>query len=148
MRGDALQLGAQHADDLRPFGNIDAAQLLHREAIRQVVTEIIEIIHAIGHHQRLEEGLRLHVFLDAGVQESNIRAAAHHFLAIQFQHQAQHSVRAGVLRPQVQHHGLPAGGAVAEEGLQLIHRALEFAHLIHIGFTPARNPCGGRFHAS
>ena len=53
MRGNALQLRAYYTQHLRALRHFNCAQLLNRQAIRQVVAHVVEVVHAVRHHQRL-----------------------------------------------------------------------------------------------
>ena len=48
VAGDAVALAEQHADELRPVRDLDAAELLHREDVGQVVGDPAEVVHAVG----------------------------------------------------------------------------------------------------
>ena len=62
---------------------------------RRDIVEPVEIGHG------LEIGLVLDQLLGAAVQEPDMRVDAIHDLAVELQHEAQHAVRRGVLRPEI-----------------------------------------------
>jgi len=84
--------------------NFQVEQFFHRQAPAQVIGKRRQVIHAIGQRDRLLIRLLLELLFDAGVQVADIRLALHHRLAVQFDHQPQHSVRGGVLRSHVEDH--------------------------------------------
>ena len=55
------------ADRLRARRRFHAEKLFHGQDITQVVGHRRQVIHAVGHDQRLRIGLGLHGFLDAGM---------------------------------------------------------------------------------
>ena len=102
-------------------GHIQVDQFLDRQAISQVVADRIHIIQPVGHHFGLLVGLGFHVLFDAGVQETDVGDTVDHGLAVQFEQQAQHAVRGGMLRPHVQQHGLALDGPVGDQVLQIVY---------------------------
>ena len=55
------------------------------------------------------------------MQETDVGNAVDHRLAIQFEQQAQHAMRGGVLRAHVQQHGFALDGTVRDQVLQIIY---------------------------
>ncbi len=106
MAGDAGQFGQDDANDLRPRRRLDAQQLLDRQDVAQIVGHRRQVVHPVGHDQRLGVGLGLHVLFDAGVQEADIRGQIDDGFAVQLHQQAQHAVGAGMLRPHAEQHVL------------------------------------------
>ena len=104
MAVDALQLGDQQPDALHPLGHLDAEQLLDRQAERHAVGLRAQVVHPLDERDDLLPLLLLRGLLDAGVQVADGRRRRQHGLAIELQHQPQHAVRAGVLRPHVDGH--------------------------------------------
>ena len=107
-------------------GDIQIHELLHREAVTQVVAKIVEIVHAIGHNERLLKRLGLHVFLDAGMKKTNIGNTAYDDFAVEFQDQTQDTMGAGVLRPHVQDHGFTFIGPIRDQVPQFIKGDFHF----------------------
>ena len=101
---EARQLGHHDAGPLRSRRNFDFEELLDRQRVHQVVRKIRQIIDAVGQRHRLLPVLLLEFLLDAGVQEADIGSGADDSLAFEFQHDAQHAVRRGMLRTHVQGH--------------------------------------------
>ncbi len=108
MAGDALQLGDQHADVAHALGHLDAEQPLDRQAERQAVRLRAEVVHPLDERDHLLPLLLLGGLLDAGVQVADRRVGVDDGLAGELQHEPQHAVRAGVLRPHVDGHRLAA----------------------------------------
>ena len=104
MAVDALQLGEQHANPLHAIGHLEAEQLLDREAVRVGVGLRAQVIHALDERNDLLKFLLLRRLLDAGVQIADGRRRRHDGLAIELEHQPEHAMRAGVLRPHVDGH--------------------------------------------
>ena len=86
--------------------NLQPQQLLHRQAVGEVVGHGAEIVDAVGQRHDLLVELRLAGLLDAGVQVADVGHDAHDGFAIDLQHQAQHAVRRRMLRAHVQDHRL------------------------------------------
>ena len=96
----------QHADVLHalPASVLDAEQPLDREAERQAVGLRAEVVHPLDERDDLLPLLLLGGLLDAGVEEADGRVGLDDRLAGELQHEPQHAVRAGVLRPHVDGH--------------------------------------------
>ena len=67
-----------------------------------------EVVHPLDERDDLLPLLLLGGLLDAGVQEPDRRVGRDDGLAVELEHQPQHAVRAGVLRPHVDGHRLGA----------------------------------------
>ena len=104
VAGEALQLGDEHADVLHALGHLDVEQPLDREAERQAVGLGAEVVHPLDERDDLLPLLLLGGLLDAGVQVADRGVGGDDGLAGQLQHQPQHAVRAGMLRPHVDGH--------------------------------------------
>jgi len=105
---DALQLRDHHADPGDSVWHLEADQFLDREAVREAVGLRPQIVHALDERHDLLPLLLFRGFFDARVQEPDRRLGRHDVLAIEFQHQPQHAVRAGMLRSHVDGHRLGA----------------------------------------
>jgi hypothetical protein len=126
----AVELGQQHPHPHRPLGDvaIDPEQLLGRHREHELVAERAEVVHARDVGTALHERQLLTGLLHAGVEVTDDRLAAQHGLALQFEHQPQHPVRRGVLRPHVDDHRLVFVGVVGQVA-EL--RRLGLAHAQH-----------------
>jgi len=103
VRIDAGQLVHQNPHPLRFWRNLQPQQLLNRQAVGQIVSQRTEVIDAIRQRNNLlVELLRLTGFLDARMQEADLRLNPHDCLTVNFQHQPQNPVCRRVLRPHVQ----------------------------------------------
>jgi hypothetical protein len=100
---DPLQLAHDGAQIAGATGHLDRHQLLDGLAIADVVRRCGDVIHAIGEQHDLRPVPALAEFLDPAMQIPDHDIAAHHPLAIETQHDPQHAMRAGVLRPHVDH---------------------------------------------
>jgi hypothetical protein len=125
VRSDPLQLGQDHPHRLRPRRDVQLDELLDRQAVDQVVADRVQVVRPIGHDQGLGVGLGLHVLLDPGVEEADVRDAAHHSLAVELQQETQHAVRAGMLGPHVEQHGLARQGPLGDQVLQFVESDFE-----------------------
>ncbi len=101
---DPRQLHRDHAQHRAPLGDVDAEQSFGAERERDVVADRVEIVLAIGPGNDLVVLAILADLLESAVQVADVRNAAHHGLAVQFQDQAQHAVRRRVLRSDVDQH--------------------------------------------
>src|SRR5271157_3394567 len=103
---DAGQLVQHDADPLRARRDIKPQQLLHRQAVSQVVGHGAEIINAIGERHHLLVELGLAGLLDARVQIPDIGHHPHDGFAVNLQQQPEHAMGRRVLRTHVQDHRL------------------------------------------
>ena len=94
----------QHADVAHPLRDLEAEQLLHRHAERHAVGLRAQVVHPLDERDHLLPLLLLGGLLDAGVEVADGRRRREHRLAVELEHQPQHAVRAGVLRPHVDGH--------------------------------------------
>ena len=104
MAVDAGQLGEHHAHPLRLRGDLHAEQLLHREHIDEIVREVGEVIHAVRKRDHLLVGLHLALLFDAGVKVADIGLRCNNGFAVEFEQNAQDTVRRRVLRTHVEGH--------------------------------------------
>ena len=123
----AVELGHEHADPRGPRRHLDLEQLLGREREHELVVERREVVHAGDVGAALHVGQLLAGLLHPGVEVADDRLRAQHDLAVELEHEAQHAVGAGVLRPHVDDHRLVVG----ELGVDVVgqvrnaqHRAL------------------------
>jgi hypothetical protein len=122
----ALVLGAHR--------HLDAEQALRRQREAEVVEQWRQVVHPVGEGDALLPGVRLERLLEARVQEADVRPALAHHLAVELQHQAQHAVRAGVLRAHVQLHGVvveldDVDGVVGDVDAEQVAAAVEGCRL-------------------
>ena len=108
MAGNALQLGEEDADVLDARRHLEPKQLLDRQRVGQAVRLRAQVVHPLDERDHLLPLLLLGGLLDAGVEIADRRHHRLDDLAIELQHQPQHAVRAGVLRPHVDGHRLGA----------------------------------------
>ena len=103
MRRNAVELHHHHADGRSTFWDLisDAEKLLHAEAVRGLIEEWGEVVHASHIGDALGPGAVLHVFLDAGVQVTDATTSLCDCLAIEFENQAKNTMRRRVLRTHV-----------------------------------------------
>ncbi len=115
MRGDAVQLGHQHPDPHRPRWHLDAEQRLGGQAEDELVRERRHVVHAGDVRRALQVREVLRGLLHPGVEVPDDRLRAQHRLAVELEHETQHAVSAGVLRPHVDDHRLIVRGLLAAE---------------------------------
>ncbi len=91
------------------------AQFFDRQHIGMLVAHHRDVVQPIHVRQSLQKGLVLGEFLGGAVQQSDVGIGAFDHLAVQLQHQAQHTMRGRMLRPEVHgvildfRHHLPSG---------------------------------------
>ena len=107
--GDARQLRHDHAPVLGPLRRLDAAQLLDRQHAAEVVHRRGDVVGAVGPGDDLGVAVVLAQLLGAPVQVADDRVAVDDQLAVELEHDPQHAVGAGVLRPHVEGHQALAG---------------------------------------
>ena len=101
MRHDAADLAAQHADELAAYRHVDAEKTLDRKGEGMLLVHRRAIVEAIEIGDRLQIGLGLDQLLGAAMKQPDMRINAVDHLAVEFEHKAQHAVRRGVLRPEI-----------------------------------------------
>ena len=84
--------------------HLETEQLLDRQHEAQAVRLRGQVIHALDERNDLLPLLLLGGLLDARMQIADRRHARSDRLAIELEHEPQHAVRAGVLRPHVDGH--------------------------------------------
>jgi hypothetical protein len=99
---DARDLVEHGADVLRALRDLDAQQLLDCQHVGVLVAHHRHVVEPVHVRHRLDEGLVLGQLLGRAVQQADVRVGALDHLAVELQHQAQHAVRGGMLRPEVQ----------------------------------------------
>ena len=87
---------------------LEPEQPLDRQAEREAVRLRAEVVHPLDERDDLLPLLLLGGLLDAGMQEPDRRIERDDGLAVELEHQPQHAMRAGVLRPHVDGHRLGA----------------------------------------
>ncbi len=83
-------------------GGLDAEQALDRHHVGVLVAHHRDVIEPVHVADRLVERLALGQLLGRAVQETDVRIGLLDHLAVQLEHQAQHAVRRGMLRTEVQ----------------------------------------------
>ena len=101
VAGDAHELAGDDADELRPPRDLDAGELLDRHDVGPLAVDAGEVLGAVDDRDVLEVGALLGQLLLAAVQVADDRDDVLDELAVEGDDEAQHAVRAGVLRPHV-----------------------------------------------
>jgi hypothetical protein len=109
MRGKALQFAHDGPQDLRAGRNLHAQQFLHGQDVPHVVRHSRYVVHAVGVREHLGVGLVLGGLLNARVQVADVGPGIDNRLAVQFHHNAEHAVGAGVLGAHVDDQGVRLG---------------------------------------
>jgi hypothetical protein len=106
VRGYASQLHVEHANVLGTLRNAvrDAEQLLDAQHVAQRVRRRREVVHAFGIGLPVRPEQVLHVLFDAGVQIADLGLGLDYGFAFDLEHNLQHAVRRGMLRPHREHH--------------------------------------------
>jgi hypothetical protein len=94
-------LAIEHADELRPPRDLQAEQLLGRQAEGMLLVHRRDVIEPVEIGDRLQIGLVLDQLLGAAVEQADVRVNALDNLAVEFKHQAQHAMGRRMLRPEV-----------------------------------------------
>ena len=89
------------ADVLGAQRRLDAQQLLDRQHVSVLVAHHGHVVEPVHVADRLVEGLGFSEFFGRPVQQPDVGVGAHHGLAVQFQHQAQHAMGRRVLGPEI-----------------------------------------------
>ena len=99
----------EHADQLAAARHGDAEQLLDRQREGVLLVHRRDVVEPVEIRHRLQVGLVLDQLLGAAMQQPDMRIDALDDLAVELQHQAQHTVRRRVLRPEVDVEGADFG---------------------------------------
>ena len=130
---DARELAERHAVPLAALGHGDAAQLLDRERVADVVQHRRHVVEPVDVREDLRPRPALAHLLEAAVQIADLHVALHDRLARELEHHAHGAVHRGMRRPHVQVHRL--GGKLE---LPLVQLDVE---RLHVSCPPQRG-CG------
>src|SRR6478752_6004334 len=135
LRGDVEEVGEEpaylrieHADELGALRDGDADELLHRERVGVLLVHRRHVIEAIEIRQRLEIGLVLDQLLGAAVEQPDMRIDAFDDLAVELEHEPQHAVRGGVLRPEIDGEFAVVAFALTALGLGILSAGFDLSH--------------------
>ena len=103
VAGDPLQLAENRAHVARAPRHLDRHQLLDRLAVADVAGRGGDVVHPVGQQDDLRPVAVLAQLLDAAVQIADDDVGVDDLLAVEPQHDAQHAVRARMLRAHVDH---------------------------------------------
>ena len=82
-------------------GYLDPKQLFHGEAERVLLVHRRDVVEPVEIGHGLQIGLVLNQLLGAAMEQPNVRIHALHHLAVELEHEAQHTVRGRMLRAEV-----------------------------------------------
>ena len=99
---DAGDFREHHADVLCAHRHFQTQHLFDGQAVSVLVAHHRHIVQAVHVGQRLDVGLVFGQLFGGAVQQTDVRVGALHHLAVEFQHQTQHTVRSRVLWTKVQ----------------------------------------------
>ena len=145
MTSAARQFQADDADDLAAFWHIQVEQFFDGAGEGHIVGHGRKIIHAVGERHSFFVAFVLDGFFDAGMQKANIGQTGDDLFAVQFQQQAQYSMRAGMMRAHIKQHGFAGDRPFRDQPLQLFQAAFPFALLFN-GRRCLRLRCYGHSH--
>jgi hypothetical protein len=91
-----------HADVLRAHRHFDPEQLLDRHHIRVLVAHHRHVVEPVHVRHRLQVSARLGELLGRAVQQPDVRVGALNHLAVELEHQPQHTMRRRVLRAKIE----------------------------------------------
>ena len=91
-----------HADVLGANRHLDAQQLFDGQAVRVLIAHHRHIVQPVHIRQRLDVGLGFGQLFGRAVQQTDVRVGTLDHLAVELQHQTQHTVRSRVLGSEIQ----------------------------------------------
>jgi hypothetical protein len=86
---------------LPPAWNGNAQQLFRRETERMLLVHRRDIVEPVEVWNRLQVGLLLDQLLGAAMKQADMRIDAFDHLAVQLEHETQHTVRCRMLRAEI-----------------------------------------------
>ena len=117
MGSDSCQLCQQDAHHLSPRWDIKLDQRFNRQAIAEIVAQVVQVVHAVGHDQGFFIRFSFHILFNARMKEADVWYTVDDDLTVQLEKQPQHAVRARMLRPHIQDHRLAIDGALRDQPL-------------------------------
>jgi hypothetical protein len=111
-----------HPDVLRAKGRLDAKEPFYCHHVGMLVRHHRHVVEAVHVRHGLHEGPGLNQLFRRAVQQADMRIGALDHFAVELEHEPQHPVRRGVLRPEI--HGVVT---------QLRHRISPTKHRGHRG---------------
>ena len=116
VRVDAVELAEEHPHPRRLLRGLHLEELLDGEDEDELVVLERQVVDPLRVRDRLPPRLLLHVLLEPGVEIADDGLEAFDLLAVQIDDQAQHAVRGGMVRPEVDLKDVPL---LAEGGIDL-----------------------------
>ena len=113
--GGCSRLGAAAARRL----HLNAEQLLDSKRVAVLLAHHRNVVQAVEVREGLVVVLELDQLLGAAVQQADVGVGALDVLALELQHQPQHTVRRGVLRAEVEREVLHLAALVVRVNLEL-----------------------------
>ena len=101
VRQEPADLAVEHADQLRALWHGQLEQLFRREAEGVLLVHGRDVVEPVEIADRLQVGLVLDELLGAAVEKADVGIDALHHLAVELEHEAQHTVGGGMLRPEI-----------------------------------------------
>jgi hypothetical protein len=114
VRGHPVDLGDEHPDHRRARGGLHPEQLLHTEAVDELIEQRRDVVHPGDEGRPLRPRPELGVLLDAGVQVADHGPGVGDRLPVELQHQSQHAMGRGVLRAHIDDQALVVEVRAAE----------------------------------
>ena len=103
---DPVQLGRDHPQVLCALGHLDAAELLDRERVPDVVHDRGDVVEPVRVREDLRPRHVLAALLEPTVEEADLDLEIGERLTVELRDRLRHAVRRRVRRPEVQRHPL------------------------------------------
>ena len=104
VTADTGQFSQQNTHPLRFRRNLQPKQFFHCERITEIVGKVGEVVDSIGQRNHLLPAQSLTLLLNPGMEISDFGTGFFDKLAVQLEHDAQHSVGRRMLRSHIQSH--------------------------------------------
>src|SRR5215813_7660496 len=104
VAGQSKELRHHDANHLHAVWDFDPGELLYRQDIGQVVHHSAEVIHAVGVGKVGVPRLALAHLFGPAMVIADVRHDVHYLFAAELEREAQHAMRARMLRPQIEEH--------------------------------------------
>ncbi len=140
VRQDAADFREQHADQLTTLRHFEAQQLFDRQAEGVFLIHRRHVVETVEIRDILQVGARFHQLFGAAMQQANMRIDSFDHFTIEIEHKAQHTVRRGMLRAEIDRELAIIVALVHERLYTVCHRIKPLSVTLHSRPKPRPSP--------